>query len=241
MDDGTLLARAKAGLVAHTRLLAAHGGTLVEDDGWLACVLPHAPLSSVLNCAVGVPDLERLGHEYARAGVRKWGVWLDGREAEQNRALERAGLVLDSAPVVMGAPLAEIDLTAPPNTEPVDLRAIGAINDRAYGYTDGRLERAIAALPADAVDPHAIHQDGEPVAVTFVFDVEDDACVGWVATLSHARRRGLATGVLKAALRAAQERGRTSTTLWASAMGARVYSRLGYRTLGHLHLWEKRP
>ena len=100
---------------------------------------------------------------------------------------------------------------------------------------------SIAAIPPRAVDPHAIHQDGEPAAVTFVIDVGDDACVEWVATLAHARRRGLARGVLRAALKAARERGRTSTTLLASAMGAPVYERLGYRTLGHLHLWEKRP
>jgi hypothetical protein len=47
--------------------------------------------------------------------------------------------------------------------------------------------------------------------------------------------------VIRAALRNAKQRGRTSTTLWASAMGAPVYERLGYRTLGHLHLWELRP
>jgi hypothetical protein len=51
----------------------------------------------------------------------------------------------------------------------------------------------------------------------------------------------LASGVIRAALRDARRRGQTSTTLWASAMGAPVYERLGYRTLGHLHLWERRP
>jgi len=241
MDDGMLLRRARAGLVAHTRLLATHGGTLVEDDGWVACVLPHAPESSILNCAVGLPDLERLAHEYARAGVRKWGVWLDSGATADARRLELAGLVLDSVPVVMGAPLAKLDLSEAPVTQPVELHTLGAINDHAYGYADHRLERAIAAIPEHAVDPHAILQDGRPVAVTFIVDVGDDASVEWVATLGHARRRGLASRVLRGALQAAHQRGRTSTTLRASAMGARVYERLGYRTLGHLHLWEKRP
>jgi GNAT superfamily N-acetyltransferase len=241
MDDPTLLRRARAGLVAHTRLLAAHGGSLIDEDGWIACVLPHAPLSSMLNCVVGAPDLERVRREYARAGVRRWGVWLAAGQAEQARRLERAGLVLDSTPVVMGAPLDEIDLTGAPQTQPVDLRTLGAINDQVYGYADQRLEHTLAAIPPSAVDPHAIYEDGEPVAVTFVFEVDDDACVGWVATVGRARRRGLGSGVVTAALKAAQRRGRTSTTLWASAMGANVYSRLGYRTLGHLQLWETRP
>src|SRR3954447_16510861 len=99
----------------------------------------------------------------------------------------------------------------------------------------------MAALPPAAVDPHSMIEDEEPVAVTFILEVGDDASVGWVATLPRARRRGLASGVIRAALRRARERGRTSTTLWASAMGAPVYERLGYRILGHVHLWEQRP
>ena len=134
-----------------------------------------------------------------------------------------------------------MDLDGAPETQPVDLRMLGAINDRAYGYEDGRLERTLAALSPAEVDPHGIHEGGEPVAVTFILDVGEDASVGWVATLPRARRRGLASGVIRAALRKAKERGRTSTTLWASAMGAPVYEQLGYRILGHVHLWEKRP
>ena len=241
MDDATLRARAHAGLVAHTRLLARHGGSLVEEDSWIACVLPHAPNSSILNCVVGEPDVERANAVYAKAGVLKWGVWLDSTDLAAARRLEDAGLTLDSMPVVMGVELDALDLQQAPDTQPVDLRTLGAINDRAYGYEDRRLEQTLAALPATAVDPHAVYDDGVPVAVTFILEVGDDASVGWVATLPSARRRGLASGVIKAALRKAKERGRTSTTLWASAMGAPVYERLGYRTLGHVHLWEKRP
>jgi GNAT superfamily N-acetyltransferase len=241
MDDATLRTRAYAALDVHTRLLATHAGSLHEDDGWIACVLPDVPSSSILNCVVGEPDVEQAQAVYDAAGVPKWGVWLDSKDVAAAKRLEDAGLVLDSMPVVMGAELDAMDLQDAPETQPLDLRTLGAINDRAYGYEDGRLERTLAALPPDAVDPHSIHVDGEPVAVTFTFDVGDDASVGWVATLPQARRKGLASGVIRAALRKAKERGRTSTTLWASAMGAPVYERLGYRTLGHLHLWERRP
>jgi GNAT superfamily N-acetyltransferase len=241
MDDATLRARAYAALDVHTRLLASHAGSLHEEDSWIACVLPHAPRSSILNCVVGEPDVERAQAVYDAAGVEKWGVWLDSKDVAAARRLQDAGLILDSLPVVMGTELDSMDLEDAPKTQPVDLRTLGAINDRAYGYEDGRLERTLAALPATAVDPHAVYEDGEPVAVTFTFDVGDDASVGWVATLPQARRRGLASGVIRAALRKARERGRTSTTLWASAMGAPVYGRLGYRTVGHLHLWERRP
>jgi GNAT superfamily N-acetyltransferase len=240
MDDATLRARAHAGLVAHTRLLA-HAGSLHEEDSWIACVLPHVPSSSIANCVVGEPDVERARAVYDAAGVEKWGVWIDSADVAAGKRLEAAGLVLDSVPVLMGAELDALDLQEAPETRPVDLRALGAINDRAYGYDDGRLERTLAALPPGAVDPHALYVDGEPVAVTFVLDVGEDADVEWVATLSHARRRGLASSVLRGALKQALRRGLTSTTLRASAMGAPVYERLGYRTLGHMHLWEMRP
>jgi GNAT superfamily N-acetyltransferase len=241
MDDATLRARAYAALDVHTRLLASHAGSLHEDDGWIACVLPDMPSSSILNCVVGEPDVARARAIYADAGIEKWGVWLDSKDVAAARRLEQAGLVLDSAPVVMGAALDAMDLRDAPETQPVELRTLGAINDRVYGYEDGRLERTLAALPPDAVDPHSIHHNGEAVAVTFTFDAGDDATVCWVATLPQARRKGLASGVIRGALRKAKERGRTTTTLWASAMGAPVYERLGYRTLGHLHLWERRP
>jgi GNAT superfamily N-acetyltransferase len=241
MDDATLRARAHAGLVAHTRLLASHAGALHEEDSWIACVLQHAPQSSVLNCVVGEPDVEQARAVYAAAGVTKWGVWIDSADVAAAGRLEAAGLVLDSVPVLMGAGLDAVDLEDAPETQPVDLRTLGAVNDRAYGYDDGRLERVLAALPASAVHPHALELDGEPVAVTFVVDVGDDADVEWVATLSRARRQGLASNVLRGALKQARRRGLSSTTLRASAMGAPVYERLGYRILGHMHLWEMRP
>ena len=128
MDDATLLARAHAGLVAQTRLLAIHGGTLMQDDGWLACVIPHAPMSSIINCVVGVPEVERVHAAYTRAGVRKWGVWLDSKDCDGATRLESAGLVLDSAPAVMGAALNQLEVDNAPETQPVDLQTIGAIN-----------------------------------------------------------------------------------------------------------------
>jgi len=153
MDDATLRARAYAALDVHTRLLASHAGSLHEEDSWIACVLPHAPRSSILNCVVGEPDVERAQAVYDAAGVEKWGVWLDSKDVAAARRLQDAGLILDSLPVVMGTELDSMDLEDAPKTQPVDLRTLGAINDRAYGYEDGRLERTLAALPATSPSP----------------------------------------------------------------------------------------
>jgi ribosomal protein S18 acetylase RimI-like enzyme len=61
-----------------------------------------------------------------------------------------------------------------------------------------------------------------------------------VATRPEARRRGLAGELLRLALREAAARGLKTTTLEATAAGAPVYSRLGYRDLGELQMWERR-
>ena len=57
------------------------------------------------------------------------------------------------------------------------------------------------------------------------------------------RRRSerLASTVLAHALHEAQERGIKTTTLQASRQGQGIYARLGYRPLGEIHLYEKRP
>jgi GNAT superfamily N-acetyltransferase len=59
-----------------------------------------------------------------------------------------------------------------------------------------------------------------------------------VATHPTAQRQGLSTALIKQALRAARERGCTTSSLEASAAGRPVYERLGYRPLGRLAMWE---
>jgi GNAT superfamily N-acetyltransferase len=246
--DEALRERAWDGLVAQTRLIGRHapGARVEEGPTWLACVVSWPVESSLINCAVPVTRGRSIADAvgdiagvYAAAGVRKWGVWVDARAAGDGRALEQAGLVLDSTPVVMGAQLAAMDLDAdpPPNAQPVDLRTVGRVNDLAYGVPDDRFERAVAHLPRESVTAWGAGGD----AVVVVREQDGDASVWFVATVPQARRQGLAGGLIRAALADARTRGATTTTLWASPMGAPVYERLGYRTIGRLHLWERRP
>jgi GNAT superfamily N-acetyltransferase len=247
--DDRLFDQAWDGLVEQTRLIGRHapGAHAEEAQGWLACVVPGSFDSSLINCAVPKRRAQRVGDAlqdvagaYERAGVRKWGVWLDSRAAGDARALAGAGLVLDSTPVVMAAELGDMDLGDTIEARPVDLPTVGRVNDLAYGTGDGRLERAIAHLPPDAVRPWGAGDGGEIEAVVMTLEHGEDACVWFVATAPQARRRGLASRLIRTALADSRQRGATSTTLWASAMGAPVYERLGYRPVGRLHLWEGR-
>jgi predicted acetyltransferase len=62
-----------------------------------------------------------------------------------------------------------------------------------------------------------------------------------VATLPEHRGKRLASNLLAHALHEAKQRGRKTTTLQASPLGQNLYARLGYRPLGEVHLYEKRP
>jgi predicted GNAT family acetyltransferase len=64
--------------------------------------------------------------------------------------------------------------------------------------------------------------------------------VSFVATVPAARRRGLATTVMRGTLADARLSGLTTTTLQATEAGQRLYATLGYRRLCEMQLWEQR-
>jgi ribosomal protein S18 acetylase RimI-like enzyme len=74
--------------------------------------------------------------------------------------------------------------------------------------------------------------DGVAVAAALAFDHAGDCGIYNVGTLPHARRRGLASSLTAAQLRAARERGCTTASLQSTEMAERLYARLGFRDLG---------
>ena len=71
-------------------------------------------------------------------------------------------------------------------------------------------------------------------------DIAGDTAVWFVATLPHAQRRGLAAAILQRLLLDARERGQQTASLQASQAGRPLYERLGFASVGELHLYEKR-
>jgi ribosomal protein S18 acetylase RimI-like enzyme len=247
MDEGTLRARLWAGFARLQTLLGGHAGpgAVLERDGLVASVVPNAPESPTLNAAVAIePDhvqthLGELAQRYAMANVRRWGVWLDGGAARTARTLERAGMVVTTASPGMGAELERLEL-APEAPKRADLATVGRINDLAYGNFDSRLERTLAPLPDDILHTYRADLDGRPAAVAMALHHHHDCGVSFVATLPQARRRGLATAVMRQALTHARENGCTTSTLQATDVGERLYENLGYRRLCLMQLWELR-
>src|SRR3954471_18188260 len=154
MDDATLRRRLWDGFARLQALLggSAKHGVVLESHALVASIVPHAPDSPALNAAVALEPtealraLEDLAGRYSQAGVRRWGVWLDGDERDARRALQAAGLSLATASPGMAATLDELDLQEAP-ARPSDLRTVGRVNDQAYGNVDARLERTLSAPP----------------------------------------------------------------------------------------------
>lgn len=247
MDEGTLRARLWDGFARLQTLLGGHAGpgAVLERRGLAASVVPGAGDSPTLNAAValepdeGVAHLDELERRYAEAGVRRWGVWLDADARPAARVLQDAGLVVTTASPGMGARIADL---APPDGPPAraDLATVGRVNDLAYGNFDGRLERTLAPLPTGILRAYRADLADEPAAVALALHHGEDCGVSFVATLPKARRRGLASRVIRQALTVAAEDGCTTTTLQATEVGERLYERLGYRRLCSMQLWERR-
>jgi GNAT superfamily N-acetyltransferase len=247
MDEGTLRARLWAGFARLQTLLGGRAGpgAVLEREGLVASVVPSAPESPTLNAAVALePDaaathLQELANRYAMANVRRWGFWVDGGAGRAARALERAGMAVTSASPGMGAAIDAFEL-APEARRPADLATIGRVNDLAYGNPDHRLERTLAPLPNGILHTYRVDLDGEPAAVAMALHHDEDCGVSFVATIPAARRRGLATAVMRQTLSHAREAGCTSSTLQATDAGERLYENLGYRRLCLMQLWELR-
>jgi ribosomal protein S18 acetylase RimI-like enzyme len=184
-----------------------------------------------------VPELEE-----AYGPDIKWGVWLEGEEHRARQALERAGLVLDSAPTVQGAAMADIvGLDAPAGAEPVDPAVVAEVNEAAYGLAPGAFGSSIGGLPTGELRAYGVRHAGVVASVAASIAHDDDAHVTFVATRPGSRRLGLGSRALRAALQHARDHGCTTTTLEASKEGAPVYRALGYRDLGEVVLYERRP
>ena len=248
MDDGALLARLWDGFGRLQALLGGHAGPghVVERDGIVASIVPSAPDSPTLNAIVAIePEaapqhLDEMRKRYTEVGIRRWGVWLDDHASLVAQQLTRAGMVMTTASPGMGAVINELE--APPEQpQAADLTTVARVNDLAYGNYDRRLERTLAPLPNGILRGYRVDHHGKPAAVALALHHADDCGVSFVATVPKARRRGLASQVMRQALTAARLEGCTTTTLQATDVGEKLYTNLGYRHLCVMQLWERRP
>jgi GNAT superfamily N-acetyltransferase len=225
---------------------ATHGGSTLELPGVSAAIVPSMPDRSVVNCVVYddadalEAQIERVAGAYYEARVKAWTVWVHESDTRAREVLSAAGNVLDAEPM---AQVRELDGVEPPDDSELDLIADPSPDDfdpvvtASYGWPG--LGRTLAGFPP-SFHPYVARHEGQAACCLGIWDHEGDAGVELVGTIPEARGRGLASRLLRRALVDARERGCTTTTLQATRMGYPVYSRLGYRDLGRVQMWERR-
>ena len=250
VDDAEGWRRLIASLAQWSRIIdgASEGMCTVDGDGYISTITPVAPERSVVNDVVywdasGLDAAyEEIAAGYREAGIRGWTVWVPDTDTQTADWLAARGHRLDADPEAMVLDLDGIERPPEPPgfSRDTDAQTVARLNDAAYGMP-GDFQRAFADMgAAENLYVYTAGENGEPAACLMAFDHEDDCSVWLVATLPHARGKGLASALMGQALADGRERGRTTSTLQATDLGRPVYERLGYRSLGEIQMWEKR-
>jgi GNAT superfamily N-acetyltransferase len=237
------LDRMLATMRATFRALGRGDAHWVDRDGVGALVTPQVPNRSVVNCVIYErgADIEAAYHwlQEQFAAVEAWTVWVPEGDRETAAFLERRGHRPDADPAMMVLDLASFSPSVQiPAWRRASVEELAAINEAAYPWRDGSMERALigGASGANGLRLYI----AEDASVVGVNEVDGDAGVFFVATLPEARGRGLASGLLAGAMLEARARGCDLSTLQATKVGEPVYARLGYERFGAIEMWEKR-
>jgi GNAT superfamily N-acetyltransferase len=252
MPDDELIDRHWRSAFAYGRDVIAQAGSVTEPrPGVLATIVPSAPEVAIANVilyrdAEAMSDalLDELQDAHVAAGARRWLVWMHpGHEALGERLAARGHIPVER-PLMVGSELRDMDLT--PRRE-LDLdpepswATVGRINDLAYEGAPGT-SRWLEAIPDDdRTRLWVARVDGVP-AVSIVVHRDGDNCYAFYgAVIARFRGRGLASELLRAALRAERDAGAlTTTTGDSSRAGEAIWRYMGYRSLGRLVWWEGR-
>jgi ribosomal protein S18 acetylase RimI-like enzyme len=252
IDNDRLRSRQAASQRGFYRALGggSPGARLAEPSAEVqATIVPIRPWFSIFNSVLYrdpgalLEALPGLAEAYDAEGVNSWTVWVPPGDDHTAEELQAAGHVRDSTPLLMAAPISEIDLA--PRVE-LELAAepswetIARCNDRAHGVLS---DWTMAAVFADMNDPatarYAACRGSEVVSCLLARERDGDCYFWFVATVPEAQGHGLASELMRHALSSARERGCDTTSLESTRAGESVYARLGYRSLGRYTMWER--
>ncbi len=238
VDDRVLMGRNVRGLGAWHRLFGQHAGRVVEFDGAVGSIVDAAPGYPWLNALVCEPgaDFKRvLERVVETADLLQLAVWACGPDQVDTAAEARFTKLVATVPA-MSMELDHVEAGGCAS-EPIVLAEAGALSDAAYGNAAHEVERTLARIPTDCVHARGRRDaTGEIATAAVALDVDDDCSVQYVATRPDAQRRGHGLALLIDMLAQARSRGVSTTSLQSSEAGARLYRRLGYRTVATLEL-----
>jgi ribosomal protein S18 acetylase RimI-like enzyme len=238
LTDVDLYRRGAATVVASWQAYAhgCPGAAVIRSPGVAAAVfrdgaertfLNNALLDRQLDASQRAHALAAMEAAYAGAGIPGFAAWVHENDRAMRADLEARGYAVAEATRAMGMALSDlrvprpaVELAAPRWAD--YLRIVGVPPDFARRADRSVFHVRIAALDAVAA------------AAAMAFDCGDDCGIYNVATLEHARRRGLGTALTALLVHDAVARGCRTASLQATPVAERVYSALGFRDLGRI-------
>jgi ribosomal protein S18 acetylase RimI-like enzyme len=242
VSDADLYLRGAETLVASWEEYArgASGAAVRRLPGVDVAVFPDEPERLVYNnslIARGLTAAERsealdaIEAAYAAAGVTRFAAWVHENDHGMRDAVEERGYTLEESTRAMAIALDDLTIPEPeldlvPAAWSEYLRFLGGFGGVSSGLLAGTDPRAFHVLLARI--------GGEDVATAIAIDVDDDCGIYNLATIEHARRRGLGTALTALHLHQARRRGCRTATLQSTEMAERLYASVGFRDLGQI-------
>jgi ribosomal protein S18 acetylase RimI-like enzyme len=210
------------------------GAEVRRTPGFAAAIFPDEPERNVYNNAIlerDLPASARAGaisameSAYDARDVTRFAAWVHETDEPLRSELERRGYTVRETTRAMGMRLTEI------------LRARPALELGSAGWDDFLRIFGLPAQLLGRADHSVFHLlfarlGDQCVATATAFDHEGDCGIYNVATLEHARRRGLGTALTALQLHDAAARGCRTASVQATEMAERVYAAVGFRDLG---------
>ena len=228
-------------------------GRIEDDVLYLSANIPFAAVNLVGSARFAAATVdERIDEVVAwfRERGMPVGWWVCDRDspADLETRLQAKGFTLDEATAGMQGALAKtaaeplpggVEIERVRDTETYEV----ACATMAAGFGGppelGDVFAAMSVLGFDDAAPsrsYLARLEGEPVATSLGLLVDDVLGVFNVATLEHARRRGIGRAVTLAAMVDGAARGARTAVLQSSEAGHHVYEELGFRDFGMYRL-----
>jgi ribosomal protein S18 acetylase RimI-like enzyme len=238
LTDADLYRRGVRTLLASWEAYARGGpaAAIIRSPGVAAAVFPDGAEREFLNNALLERQLTAAGRAqalawmeaaYAAAGITGFAAWVHESDQAMRADLQARGYALAESTRAMGMALRDLRMPRPAVTlatpEWAEYLRIIAVPPGFARRADRDLFHVLIAAP-----------DGVGVAAAMAFDCDGDCGIYNVATLEHARRRGLGTALTALLAHDAAARGCRTASLQSTPMAERVYAALGFRDLGRI-------
>jgi ribosomal protein S18 acetylase RimI-like enzyme len=214
----------------------ARRAAVIRPAGVAVAVFPDLPERAFLNNALLEHDLgpsqraralTAMEAAYASAGISRFAAWVHESDQAMREDLAARGYTIGESTRAMGMVLSDIRLPRPAiELAPPDWAEYLRVIDVAPNFARQADRSAFHVLIAAV--------DGATAAAGAAFDHGDDCGIYNVATLEHARRRGLGTALTALLVHDAVARGCRTATLQSTPMAERVYAAVGFRNLGQI-------